>query len=124
MTGGKGVDVVYDPVGGSYAEPALRSTAWEGRFLVIGFASGEIPKIPLNLVLLQNRDIVGVFWGEFTRRHPERLRAQIKDLLKWVQEGRLSAHVDAVYPFERAVEAFTAIGARKVKGKVLLKPKV
>ena len=124
LTGGKGVDVVYDPVGGSYAEPALRSTAWEGRFLVIGFASGEIPKIPLNLVLLQNRDIVGVFWGEFTRRHPERLRAQIKDLLKWVQEGRLSAHVDAVYPFERAVEAFIAIGARKVKGKVLLKPKV
>ena len=69
-------------------------------------------------------EIVGVFWGEFIRRHPERLRAQIKSLLQWVHEGRLSAHVDATYPFERAVEAFAAIGARKVKGKVLLKPKV
>jgi NADPH:quinone reductase len=124
LTGGKGADVVYDPVGGPYAEPALRSTAWEGRFLVIGFAAGEIPKIPLNLALLKGCEIVGVFWGEFIRRHPERLRAQIKSLLQWVHEGRLSAHVDATYPFERAVEAFAAIGARKVKGKVLLKPKV
>jgi NADPH:quinone reductase len=123
LTGGKGADVVYDPVGGPYAEPALRSTAWEGRFVVIGFAAGEIPKIPLNLPLLRGFDIVGVFWGEFTRRHPERLRAEIKDLLKWVNEGRLSAHVDAIYPFARAAEAFAAIGARKVKGKVLLKPK-
>jgi NADPH:quinone reductase len=124
LTGGKGADVVYDPVGGSYAEPALRSTAWGGRFLVIGFAAGEIPKIPLNLVLLKGCEIVGVFWGEFIRRNPERLRAQIKDMLNWVHEGRLSAHVDAIYPFERAVEAFASIGARKVKGKVLLKPKV
>ncbi|HLL26183.1 MAG TPA: NADPH:quinone oxidoreductase family protein [Xanthobacteraceae bacterium] len=124
LTGGKGADVVYDPVGGPYAEPALRSTAWEGRYLVIGFAAGEIPKIPLNLALLKGCEIVGVFWGEFIRRHPERLRAQIKDVLDWVNAGRLSAHVDAVYPFERAGEAFAAIGARKIKGKVLLKPKV
>jgi NADPH:quinone reductase len=124
LTGGKGADVVYDPVGGPYAEPALRSTAWEGRFLVIGFAAGEIPKIPLNLALLKGCEIVGVFWGEFIRRNPGRLRAQIKELLNWVNEGRLSAHVDATYPFERAAEAFAAIGARKIKGKVLLKPKV
>jgi len=124
LTGGKGADVVYDPVGGPYAEPALRSTAWEGRFLVIGFAAGEIPKIPLNLALLKGCEIVGVFWGEFIRRDPARLRAQIKELLNWVHGGRLSAHVDAVYPFERAAEAFAAIGTRKVKGKVLLKPKV
>jgi len=124
LTGGKGADVIYDPVGGPYAEPALRSTAWEGRFLVIGFAAGEIPKIPLNLVLLKGCQIVGVFWGDFTRRHPERLHAQVRDLLKWVQEGRLSAYVDAVYPFARAAEAMRAIGARKIKGKVLLKPKV
>ena len=124
LTGGKGADVIYDPVGGPYAEPALRSTAWEGRYLVIGFAAGEIPKIPLNLPLLKGYDIVGVFWGEASRRNPERLRAEIKDLLAWASEGRLSAHVDAIYPFERAAEAFAAIGARKIKGKVLLKPKV
>jgi NADPH:quinone reductase len=124
LTGGKGADVVYDPVGGPYAEPTLRSTAWEGRYLVIGFAAGEIPKIPLNLALLKGCEIVGVFWGEFVRRNPERLRAQIKDVLNWVKEGRLSAYVDAAYPFERAAEAFAAIGARKIKGKVLLKPKV
>jgi len=123
LTGGKGVDVVYDPVGGPYAEPVLRATAWEGRYLVIGFAAGEIPKIPLNLPLLKGFDIVGVFWGEASRRNPERLRAQIKDLLVWASEGRLSAHVDAVYPFDRTTEAFAAIGARKVMGKVLLKPK-
>ena len=124
LTGGKGADVIYDPVGGPYAEPALRATAWEGRYLVIGFAAGEIPKIPLNLPLLKGYDIVGVFWGEASRRNPERLRAEIKDLLAWASEGRLSAHVDAIYPFERAAEAFAAIGARKIKGKVLLKPKV
>src|SRR5712692_884870 len=124
LTGGKGADIVFDPVGGSYAEAALRSTAWEGRFLVIGFAAGDIPKMPLNLALLKGCEIVGVFWGEFIRRDPARLRAQIKELLNWVHGGRLSAHVDAVYPFERAAEAFAAIGTRKVKGKVLLKPKV
>ena len=124
LTDGKGVNVVYDPVGGPYAEPALRSTAWEGRFLVIGFAAGEIPKIPLNLALLKGCEIVGVFWGEFIRRHPDRLRAQIKNILNWVHEGKLSAYVDASYPFEQTSEALKAIGARKIKGKVLLKPKV
>ena len=122
LTGGKGVDVVYDPVGGKFAEPALRSTAWEGRYLVIGFAAGEVPKIPLNLVLLKSCEIVGVFWGEFIRRHPDKLRAQIKDLLQWVKEKRLSAHVDQSFPFSRAKEAFAAIATRKVMGKVLLKP--
>jgi NADPH2:quinone reductase len=123
LTDGKGADVVYDPVGGAYAELALRSTAWEGRFLVIGFAAGEIPKIPLNLVLLKGCQIVGVYWGEFVRRHPERLNAHLKAVLGWVEARRLSAYVSSIYPLERAVEALTAIAARKVKGKVLLKPK-
>jgi len=109
-------------VGGKFAEPALRSTAWEGRYLVIGFAAGEIPKIPLNLALLKGCEIVGVFWGEFIRRHPDRLRAQIKNLLQWVKEGKLSAHVDQSFPFNKAVDAFAAIATRKVMGKVLLKP--
>jgi NADPH:quinone reductase len=122
LTGGKGADVVYDPVGGKFAEQALRSTAWEGRYLVIGFAAGEIPKIPLNLALLKGCEIVGVFWGEFIRRHPDRLRAQIKNLLQWVKEGKLSAHVDRSFSFNQAVDAFTAIATRKVMGKVLLKP--
>jgi len=122
LTGGNGVDVVYDPVGGKFSELALRATAWEGRYLVIGFAAGEIPKIPLNLAMLKSCEIVGVFWGEFMRRNPDRLRAQIKDLLKWVKEGKLSAHVDQSFPFSRVVDAFKAIATRKVMGKVLLKP--
>jgi NADPH2:quinone reductase len=122
LTAGKGADVIYDPVGGKFAEPALRSTAWDGRYLVIGFAAGEIPKIPLNLPLLKGFEIVGVFWGEFIRRHPDRLRVQIKNLLQWVKEGKVSAHVDESFPFRRAVDAFKAMETRKVMGKVLLKP--
>ena len=89
LTSGNGVDVVYDPVGGALAEPALRGTAWEGRYLVIGFASGEIPKIPLNLVLLKGCQIVGVFWGSFAMREPAKNRAHAEQLFAWVAEGKL-----------------------------------
>jgi NADPH:quinone reductase len=121
-TAGKGADVIYDPVGGSYAEAALRSIAWQGRFLVIGFAAGEIPKIPLNLALLKGCDIVGVFWGAFIERDPKGQQANMADLVRWAAEGKLSAHVHAVYPLEKTAEALTAIADRKVMGKVILRP--
>jgi NADPH2:quinone reductase len=122
VTGGRGVDVVYDPVGGAYAEAAVRSMAWGGRFLVIGFAAGEIPKLPLNLVLLRGCDVRGVFWGQFTERFPERHRANMAELLTWCAEGKLSAHVHAVYPLERTAEALKALSDRKAMGKILLRP--
>jgi NADPH2:quinone reductase len=122
LTGGKGVDVIYDPVGGPYAEPALRSIAWEGRYLVIGFAAGEIPKIPLNLALLKGCDIVGVFWGDFARRNPEANKKHLDEIVQLASEGRLSAHLDARYKFDKAIDAFQAIAQRKVKGKIVLVP--
>jgi NADPH2:quinone reductase len=122
LTGGKGVDVIYDPVGGPYAEPALRSIAWEGRYLVIGFAAGDIPKIPLNLALLKGCDIVGVFWGDYARRNPEGNKKHLDEIVKLAAEGKLSAHLDARYKFDNAVEAFHAIAQRKVKGKIVLVP--
>ena len=122
VTGGKGVDVIYDPVGGPYAEPALRSIAWKGRFLVVGFAAGEIPKIPLNLALLKGCDIVGVFWGSFIERDPAGHRANTEQLLEWCARGKLSAHVHAVYPLEEAAAALKAIAARQVMGKIILHP--
>ena len=122
LTGGKGVDVIYDPVGGPYTEAALRAIAWGGRFLVIGFAAGDIPKIPLNLLLFKACDLLGVYWGEFIRRAPEMHRANMAEILALARDGKISAHVDAVYPLERAAEAFHAIAERKVKGKVVLKP--
>jgi NADPH2:quinone reductase len=121
-TDGKGVDVIYDPVGGPYAEPALRSMAWEGRYLVVGFAAGDIPKLPLNLVLLKSCDVLGVFWGAWTERDPDGHRANNAQLLAWAAEGKLSSHVHAVYPLSDAAEALKAIAARKVMGKVILKP--
>jgi NADPH2:quinone reductase len=121
LTGGKGVDVVYDPVGGEYAEAALRATAWEGRFLVIGFTAG-IPKIPLNLVLLKGCQLVGVFWGSFTGREPEKNRAYIRELLDWYSAGKIRPHVSASYPLERVADALRDMGARKVTGKVVLTP--
>lgn len=122
LTGGKGVDVIYDPVGDKYAEPALRSIAWEGRFLVIGFAGGEIPKIPLNLTLLKGCDIRGVFWGSFAQRNPE---ANLKNLVqvgRWAAEGKLSLHVHATYPLESFAEAIGELTSRRARGKVILKP--
>jgi NADPH2:quinone reductase len=122
VTDGKGPDVIYDPVGGPYSEPALRSIAWKGRFLVVGFAAGEIPKIPLNLALLKGCDIVGVFWGSFIERDPDGHRANTKQLLEWCAQGKLSSHVHAAYPLAEAAAALKAIASRQVMGKVILRP--
>jgi NADPH:quinone reductase len=119
-TSGKGVDVVYDPVGGSYAEPALRSLAAGGRYLVIGFASGEIPKIALNLLLLKMVSMVGVFWGAFAKARPQENAANLVALLDWYVAGRLRPHVSATFPLERYGEALDAVMQRKVLGKVVL----
>lgn len=121
LTDGHGVDVVYDPVGGDYAEPALRATAWDGRFLVIGFVAG-IPRIPLNLVLLKGCQVVGVFWGAFTGREPRKNRENIDELLRWYEQGRIKPHVSHTYPLERTPEALRALAERKVKGKVVVVP--
>jgi len=120
LTGGAGVDVVYDPVGGPYTEPALRSLAWRGRLLVVGFAAGEIPKIPLNLTLLKGCAIVGVFWGEFTRREPERFAESMRRLGRWFAEGRIRPHISATFPLERASDALRLMVDRQVTGKVVL----
>lgn len=120
LTDGKGVDVVYDPVGDRFTEPALRSIAWGGRYLVVGFAAGEIPKIPLNLTLLKGCSIVGVFWGEFARRNPTLNARNLGELLTWIGNGRLQPLVSATYPLERAAEALTAMASRKVVGKVVI----
>jgi NADPH:quinone reductase len=117
-----GIDVVYDPVGGPYAEPAVRSLAWLGRYLVVGFAAGEIPKIPLNITLLKSCDIRGVFWGAWTKREPQLQRALMTDLARWCAEGKLSAHVHAVYPLTEITAALKAIADRKVMGKIVLRP--
>ena len=122
LTKGDGVNVVYDPVGGAYAEPALRSIAWEGRYLVIGFAAGDIPKIPLNLVLLKGCQIVGVFWGSFAAREPVKNRENCERVFAWVAEKRLAPHVDEPIPFARAREALERMDRREVKGKLVLVP--
>jgi NADPH2:quinone reductase len=121
LTGSGGVDVVYDPVGGALTEPALRSLAWRGRLMVIGFASGEIPTPPLNLVLLKGCDIRGVFWGDFIVREPQAHLANMAELLDYAASGKISAHVHAVYPLESYVEALGAIARREALGKVLLR---
>jgi len=120
ITGGKGADVVYDPVGGTYTELALRSIAWRGRLLVVGFAAGDIPKIPLNLTLLKGCAIVGVFWGEFTRREPQQFLAAMDKLGRWFAEGKLKPHVSKTLPLERAADALELMAGRNVKGKVVL----
>ena len=122
LTDGRGVDVCYDPVGGELSEPALRSMAWNGRFLVVGFAAGDIPRIPLNLPLLKGCSVVGVFWGAFTGREPERNAANIDQLLAWLAEGRLRPHVSATYPLDRAAEAIGELAERRATGKVVVTP--
>jgi NADPH2:quinone reductase len=122
LTSGEGADVVYDPIGGAYAETALRGTAWNGRYLVVGFAAGEIPKIPLNLVLLKGCQIVGVFWGAFTAREPDRHRANVAELMAWFRAGKVKPHVSATYPLEGAAAALNAMAERRVMGKVVLVP--
>ena len=122
LGGERGIDVVYDPVGGPYAEPALRSLGWEGRYLVVGFAAGEIPKLPLNLVLLKSCDIRGVLWGSWVRREPQAQRDLMTEIVRWCGEGKLSAHVQAVYPLAETAAALKAIADRKVMGKIVLRP--
>ena len=120
LTDGRGVDVVYDPVGGPYTEPAFRSIAWRGRLLVVGFAAGEIPKLALNLALLKGASVVGVFWGDFARREPARFAESVRQLAKWYQEGRLRPHISETFPLEKAAEALKQMAARQVKGKLVL----
>ncbi len=120
LTGGKGVDVVYDPVGGDYSEQALRAMAWNGRFLVIGFANGPIPKIPLNLTLLKGCSIVGVFWGAFAAVEPEEQQRNVKELWGMFESGRLSPVVTDVFPLADYVEAFNCLANRQARGKVIL----
>jgi NADPH2:quinone reductase len=122
LGGERGIDVIYDPVGGSYAEPALRSLGWLGRYLVIGFAAGEIPKIPLNLALLKSCDIRGVAWGAWARREPRAQQALMAQLVEWCAQGKLSAHVHAVYPLAEIATALKSFGDRSVMGKILLRP--
>jgi NADPH2:quinone reductase len=120
LTGGKGVDVIYDAVGGAYSEAAFRSTAWRGRLLVIGFATGDIPKIPLNLPLLMERSIIGVYWGDWMRRNPAEFAASVKELGAWFTQRRIRPHISASFPLARAVEALQLMAARQVKGKVVI----
>lgn len=120
LTGGKGVDVIYDAVGGPYTEPAFRSIAWRGRLLVIGFAAGDIPKLPLNLPLLKGADVVGVFWGDFTRREPKAFLESARQLMRWFEDGKLRPHVSATFPLEKAAEAMNLLASRKAKGKVVV----
>ena len=122
LTGGAGVDVVYEPVGGEFTEPAFRSLAWGGRLLVVGFANGDIPKLPLNLPLLKGASVVGVFWGDFTRREPEANRANMAQLVAWLAEGKLRPHVGARYPLARGGEAIADVRERRAVGKVLVLP--
>ena len=120
LTQGNGVDVIYDPVGGDYSEAALRSIAWEGRHLVIGFTAGDIPRIPLNLTLLKGCSIVGVFWGSFTTRDSQRNQEHLRELLTWFHEGKIKPHISATYPLEDAAQALNDLLERKVKGKAVL----
>ena len=121
-TGGKGPDVIYDPVGGKFAEPAFRSIAWRGRYLVIGFANGQIPSLPLNLALLKGASIVGVFWGQFTQKEPQANLAGMREMLGWLKEGKLRPHISATYRLDEVARALDDMSARKVTGKVLIKP--
>ena len=120
LTGGKGVDVVYDPVGGDLSEPALRGMAWNGRFLVIGFAAGPIPQIPLNLALLKGCSIVGVFWGRFSGEEPECNARNIAELWELFEAGKLAPVVTETYPIERYEEAFNCMLERRARGKVIM----
>ncbi|HWI80663.1 NADPH:quinone oxidoreductase family protein [Ramlibacter sp.] len=119
-TGGRGPDVVYDPVGGDLAEPALRSLAWRGRYLVIGFASGTIPALPLNLPLLKGTSIVGVFWGGFVRAQPQAAAGVLAELVRWYGEGRIKPVIDRQLPMAELKAAYDYMGTRGVKGKVVM----
>jgi NADPH2:quinone reductase len=120
LTGGRGVDVVYDPVGGGYTEPMIRSLAVGGRYLVIGFAAGEIPRIPLNLLLLKQSAVVGVFWGAWAKANPAKNAANMATMLDWYGRRQLRPHVSASYPLAQFSEALRVVVDRKAMGKVVL----
>ncbi|MBA1148169.1 NADPH:quinone oxidoreductase family protein [Ectothiorhodospiraceae bacterium WFHF3C12] len=120
LTDGRGVDVVYDPVGGDYAEPALRSMAWRGRYLVIGFTAGEIPRLPVNLTLLKGCAIVGVFYAAFQDREPERFVALMDELMGWLVEGRVRPVITERYPLEQTARALREIAERRARGKIVI----
>lgn len=120
ITKGRGVDVIYDPVGGSFSEKALRDMSWGGRFLVVGFAAGEIPKVPLNIPLLKGCSVVGVFWGEFTKREPALNKQNNQELMDLFDQGKISPHIHRVYPLEKAGEALNELLQKRVIGKVVL----
>jgi len=121
-TGARGPDVVYDPVGGSFTEPAFRSIGWRGRYLIVGFANGEIPKLPLNLPLLKGASVIGVFWGDFVKREPERNAQAVKVLLQWIAAGKLKPHVSRRYALADTAQALDEMAQRRVTGKVLIMP--
>jgi len=120
LTNGKGVDVIYDPVGGAFSEQALRAIAWKGRHLVVGFANGEIPKIPINLTLLKGASIVGVFWGAFAQKEPKKSLENIQQLLTWFVKGHVKPHIDKTYALKEAPKALEDMMQRKVKGKIVI----
>ena len=120
LTGGKGPDVIYDPVGGDFAEPSFRSIAWRGRYLVVGFASGPIPNLPLNLTLLKGADIVGVFWGDFSRREPEANAKMMHELAGMYAKGQIKPVIDQTLPMSELHKAYAIMGSRSVKGKLVM----
>jgi NADPH2:quinone reductase len=122
LGGEHGIDVVFDPVGGPFSEPAVRSLAWEGRHLVVGFAAGDIPKLPLNLVLLKGCAVLGVFWGSWVRRDQERYQAALEQLAQWCAQGKLSCHVQQVYALAETPAALKALADRAVMGKLVVHP--
>ena len=120
LTEGKGPDVIYDPVGGDFAEPAFRSIAWRGRYLVVGFASGPIPALPFNLALLKGASIVGVFWGDFARREPQANAAMMAELAKWYAQGKVKPVIDRTMPMSDLKAAYAHMGSRGVMGKLVM----
>ena len=120
LTNGLGVNLIYDPVGGDYSEAAFRAIAWKGKHLVVGFANGSIPKIPLNLPLLKGADVTGVFWGAFTQKEPKKSMQNVTDLVTWFLTGKLNPHIDNTYSLQDAPKALEAIMNRKVKGKIVI----
>jgi NADPH2:quinone reductase len=122
LTDGNGPDVIYDPVGGEYAEPAFRSIGWRGRYLVVGFANGEIPKLPLNLALLKGASIVGVFWGQHIQREPHLASAALQQIFGWIKDGRVRPHVTKRYTLEQTAAALNDMASRRVSGKIVIEP--
>ena len=120
LTEGKGPDVIYDPVGGDFAEPAFRSIAWRGRYLIVGFASGPIPALPLNLALLKGASLVGVFWGDFARREPQANAAMMGTLANWYAQGKVKPVIDAAMPMSELKAAYARMGSRAVMGKLVM----